>query len=463
MNKVDINRNRRHFLGAGAGMLGAFSSLGLLPGLANAAQAPVKDFKAMVCVYMSGGNDGNNMVVPLDTARYTRYQQVRSAARLALSQSASTLLQTRSSVLRSTPNPVSQNFAFHYGMPDLDALFAAGKVAVVLNTGCLVQPIVKDDFLAGNNLPAQLFSHTDQALQMQAGLGNVGATGWGGRLVDLLGTGGNLDAVAMANGGLFIEGVTTHGNLIPNNGRLELLGMNFWPQNEADARERALRRILQAENRNQIANAANRALANGMDLADQLKAAQNNGSIKTVFPGTTLAAQLKTVAQLIKIRATKGPGRQVYFVEQSGFDTHGGQAYAQNDVLSKVSAAMAAFYNATIELGLQNKVTSFTLSDFGRTLEPNSGGTDHGWGSHFMVLGGAVQGGLYGRFPDFVLDGNDDATGRGVWIPQFSTQQYGATLGKWFGADPSLLNSQVFNGELSRFALADLGFMGSAS
>mgnify|MGYP003384684242 CR=1 FL=1 len=460
MNHSHFNPKRRNLLGLGA--LGAFTGLGLMPNLANAAQAPVSDFKALVCVYLFGGNDGNNMVVPLDAVHYQKYQQIRGSSGLALSQAAKTLLATRSSVLRAAPSVIKQDFAFHYGMPELDALYAAGKLAVVLNSGSLQKPTTKADVLAGRGLPPQLFSHSDQQLQMQAASANVAGTGWGGRLVDLLGTGGDLDAVGLTNGGLFIEGTRTHGNLLPGNGKLNLAGMNFWPQKEADARRNALRKILMADRGNVIANAANQALANGMDLIDDLNAAQTGGSVSTVFPSTNLGVQMKTVAQLIKMRAAKGPGRQVYFVAQGGFDTHGGQSWQQFDSLRQVSGAMAAFYAATQEIGIDRDVTSFTLSDFGRTLQPNSGGTDHGWGSHQLVLGGDVTGGLYGQFPDFTLGGNDDATGRGVWIPQFSNQQFASTVGKWFGADPELLNTQIFKGELARFATDDLGFMDGA-
>ncbi|WP_338847493.1 DUF1501 domain-containing protein [Massilia sp. W12] len=459
MTKQNINQARRQALGLGlrASMLGGLASMGLLPG---AAQAAVTDYKALVCVYLFGGNDGNNMLLPLDAAHQALYQQVRGNSSIGLSQSAKTLLGTRTCTLQSTATPVEQPFAFHYGMTELDALFAEGKLASLLNVGSLSRPTSKADYQAGRNLPPQLFSHSDQQLQMQAGSPAVSGAGWGGRLMDLLSTGGDLDAVATSNGGLFIEGQNTHGNLLPSDGQLSMNGMNFWPDSAAAARRNALVKILRADHGNVLDNAANKALSNGIDLIADLQAANQNGALQTVFPGTDLARQLKTVAQLIKRRAAQGPGRQVYFVAQGGYDTHGGQSWQQFDCLSKLSAALAAFYRATQEIGVANQVTSFTLSDFGRSFQPNSGGTDHGWGNHHLILGDAVNGGnLFGRFPDFTLGGADDASGRGVWIPQFSIQQYGATLGKWFGLDNATLDQQVFKGELSRFALQDLGFM----
>ncbi len=452
--------SRRGFLGLGAqaGLLSSLSALGLL-GVAAPARAAVSDYKAMICVYLFGGNDGNNLIVPLDATRYGQYNNLRASHGLALSTAANTLLSPRSARLQASGQALDQPFAFHYGIPELDALYGQGNVAVVLNVGSLRQPLTKAQYQAGTALPPQLFSHPDQTLQMQAGSPAMGGTGWGGRLVDLLGTGGHLDAVSVGSNGLFVEGGATHGNLLPFDGQLSLSGMNFYPPNEANARRTALLKILGADTGNVIANAANKSLANGIDLITDLTAAQTGGSLQTVFPGTGLGNQLKTVAQLIKLRANQGPGRQVYFVSQGGFDTHSGQAYQQFDMLRQVSQAINAFQLGLAEIGAQNQVTSFTLSDFGRTLQPNSGGTDHAWGNHQLVIGAAVKGGLYGQFPDFTLGGPDDATGRGAWIPHFSNQQFGATLGKWFGADDAMLANQVFKGELANFGMTDLGFM----
>ncbi|SFV01959.1 DUF1501 domain-containing protein [Pseudoduganella namucuonensis] len=455
MSKQSMSRRGFLGLGAQAGMLGALSSLGLLA--AKPAHAAVADYKALVCLYMFGGNDGNNMIVPLDTVRYGKYTAIRGG--LALSANAKTLLGQRSARLQAVASPVDQPFAFHYGMPELDALYGQGQVAALLNVGSLRQPLTKAQYQAGTAIPPQLFSHPDQQLQNQAGTPSAAGTGWGGRLVDLLGTGGDLDAVALSSGGLFIEGAKTHGNLIPGNGQLNLAGMNFWPQAEADKRRAALVQLLSASNPNVVAATANRSLLNGMELVTDLKAAASGAALSTVFPGYGLAQQLKTVAQLIRLRSQQGPGRQVYFVSQGGFDTHGGQAYQQFDMLRQVSQSVAAFQQALGEIGAQQQVTTFTMSDFGRTLQPNSGGTDHAWGNHHLIIGGAVKGGLYGEFPDFTLGGGDDATGRGVWIPRISNQQYGATLGRWFGADTDMLETQVFKNELAGFAVKDIGFM----
>lgn len=454
------NMSRRRFLGAGAqaGLVGALSTLGLL-GAAAPARAAVGDYKALVCLYLSGGNDGNNMIVPLDATRYGQYSAIRASHGLALSVNAKTLLAPRGATLQAADQALHQPFAFHYGMPELDALYGQGNLAAVLNVGNLRQPLTKAQYLAGQHLPSQLFSHPDQTIQNQAGTPSAAGTGWGGRLVDALGNGGHLDAVSVGAGGLFVEGAATHGNLLPGNGQLDLAGMRFWPQKEADARRAALLHILSAQQPNLLAAAANQALLNGMELVTDLGNASSATPLATGFPGGALAQQLKTVARLIRIRAPRGPGRQVYFVSLGGFDTHGGQAYQQFDMLRQMSQALAAFQLALAEIRAEQQVTTFTLSEFGRTLQPNSGGTDHAWGNHHLVLGAAVKGGLYGQFPDFTPGGGDDATGRGVWIPRISTQQYGATLGKWFGADPDTLAKQVFRNELANFGTPDLGFM----
>jgi uncharacterized protein (DUF1501 family) len=454
------NCSRRQFLrgSAQAGLAGALSSLGLLTALP--AQAAVDDYKALVCVYLFGGNDGNNMLVPLDGPRYGKYAALRSASGLALSGAANTLLPARSATVQAVPDPVSQRFALHAALAEIDALFSQGEVAAVLNVGSLRQPLTKAAYLAGAGVPPQLFSHPDQTLQNQSGSPAGGGSGWGGRLVDALGTGGHLDAIALGTGGLFVEGVRTHGNQLPADGQLDLAGMNFWPQSAADARRAALRKLLGGGNANLAAVAADRALLQGMDLVADLKAAQTGAALATAFPATGLGRQLQTVAQLVRMRMAQGPGRQVFFVALGGFDTHGGQAWQQQDLFRQLAGAVAAFRQALGEIGAAQAVTAFTMSDFGRTLLPNASGTDHAWGNHQLVIGAAVKGGLYGQFPDFTLGGPDDATGRGAWIPQFSNQQFGATLGRWFGADPATLDLQVFNGELGRFPVTDLGFMG---
>ena len=178
----------------------------------------------------------------------------------------------------------------------------------------------------------------------------------------------------------------------------------------------------------------------------------------TVFPGTSIGNQLKQVAQILQLRTQIGLSRQIFFCSIGGFDTHSGQSWNQWDLLKQISDAMLSFYNATAELGIPDKVTTFTESEFGRTLQPSGTGTDHGWGNHHIVLGGAVKGGdIYGKFPVMALGGPDDSASRGAWIPSTSTDQFGATLAKWFGVDAAGLATVFPN--LGQFPVSDLGFM----
>jgi uncharacterized protein (DUF1501 family) len=428
-----------------------------LSGMAMPASAAVSDFKALVCLFLSGGNDGNNLAVPLDAVRYDQYTRLRSASGLALS--GDRLMPGRRSPLLTATTLGEQAFAFPASMASIDQWYGRGKVAVMLNIGSLRRPLTKSEYLAGGKAPGELFSHPDQQIQINAGMGAGGATGWGGRLMDALGVARSLDSVAVGATGQFVQGASVVTNLVPERDGLSLNGFSFWPQTEADERLKALQKVLSMDTGHRLSNAANKSLADGIALANTLKAAAA-GSLAATFPSTNLGAQLKTTAQLIAAHARLGPGRQVYYVSLGGFDTHGGQAWQQTDLLSQLSAAVDAFQTAITAASLDRNVTLFTASEFGRTLSPNATGTDHGWGSLSLVLGGAVKGGLYGEFPDFTLGGPDDASGRGVWIPRIGFQQLGATLGRWFGVGASALRTQVFPAELDQLPIKDLGFMG---
>lgn len=441
---------RRAFMGQSARSLGlaSLASTGLLS-LSAPASAAVSDYKALVCVFLPGGNDGDNTIVAREANRVKAYNAIRGGSGLALS--GANLMPTRASG--------DQAFAFNAQLSALDGLYGQGKVAVLLNMGNLAKPLTKAEYQAGAAVPGELFSHPDQQVQANAGLAAASATGWGGRLLDALGSGRPLDAIAIGSAGMFVQGNIHRGNLVPETGGFSLNGFNFWPQKEADQRMDALKKILANDSGNRVSNAANKALTDGMALSALLKTAAAV-PLAASFPGTGLGNQLKVAAQLIAYNAKQGPGRQVFYVSLPGFDTHGGQSWAHADLLGKLGAALSAFQTAITGAGLDKQVTLFTSSEFGRTFSPNSGGTDHGWGSHSVVMGGAVKGGVYGQFPDFTLGGPDDATTRGTWIPKIGNQQIGATLGKWFGADAATLDTTVFPLELKNFSTQDLGFMG---
>lgn len=443
------NSDRRHFLKLSAKLaaLGA-ASVGLGSRGVFAAEAAtttgLTDYKALVCVYLFGGNDANNMIVPLDL--YSTYQSLRSGIALSPNQ-----LLTITQGLKS--------YGLHYGMPEIKDLYNTGQVAFVLNMGQLEQPLDRAQYLAGINTPTNLFSHSDQTVQAQTGTSKPNGFGWGGRLLDGCGVNDTLAAISMSSPALFLQGMNVGGNVIPPGTGLNLSGMSFWPSNEAQSRRNVLDEILKIDGGNTIRKAANRQMADGLQLAASLQNA-SGGSEGLNFPGTTLGNQLKEVARLIKLRAPQGPGRQVFFCSMDGFDLHSSQDWNHWYLLSSLSQAVNAFHQAMGNLpdNMGNQVTLFTQSEFGRTLQPSGTGSDHAWGSHQMVIGGAVKGGIYGTFPEFALGGPDDANNRGVWIPKISTSQFGATLGKWFGADDGALNTAFDN--LSKFAgNTDLGFM----
>ena len=290
----------------------------------------------------------------------------------------------------------SNPWAFHYGLAEMPAIYAAGKLAVVLNVGMLTRPLTRTQYQQGMSAPSNLFSHSDQTVQAQTAMDQQVASGWGGRLLEIFGANDNLSAISLSSPALFLDGEYFRSNVVPPGSNLGLSGMSIYPSSAATARRQALNAILGMDGGNAMRHAANQAFADGLQLADTLANSGSVPALNTVFPGTGLGSQLKEVARLIRLRAQMGPGRQVFFCSAGGYDTHTGQDYQQWANLQELSKAMDAFYKATQEAGLVNQVTSFTQSEFGRTLQPNGSGTDHAWGSHQLVVGGAVKGGVYG-------------------------------------------------------------------
>lgn len=415
-----------------------------------ASQAPdgqtLTDYKALVCIYLFGGNDGNNLIVPLDPTRHAAYSSLRGDLALGAAE-----------MLAPIADAAGNPYALHYGLAELNPLYEDGHLAIVLNTGQLEQPLTKAQYAGGGPVPTNLFSHSDQTVQAQTGLPTPNGSGWGGRLLDCFDGSDSLAAVSVAQPALFLQGFSAGGNVIPPGSDLRLSGMSFWPNQQAQLRRAALEDILTMDGGNPIRQAANQAMADGLELADVL-AANGGGSIGTVFPGTSIGNQLKEVARLIQIRSSMGPGRQVFFCSVEGFDLHSSQDWTHWYLLNQLSQALDAFFEAIGTAGLAPQVTTFTQSEFGRTLQPSGSGSDHAWGSHHLVLGGAVAGGIYGTLPTLQLGGPDDANDRGVWIPTISTSQFGATLGRWFGASEENLAWAFPN--LIHFPSSDVGFMG---
>jgi uncharacterized protein (DUF1501 family) len=435
---------------ATASIVGGLSKFGLVSALAGGT-----DYKALVCIFYFGGNDSNNFIMPIDTAGYANYQTVR--ANLAIPQGSILPLQTGSSA----------NFGLHPNLPELQGLFNNQKsLAVLANVGTLVQPTTRAQYQKYQNLPENLFSHSDQQDQWQTTqLSGLPNSGWAGKVADKLNPTYNSGAtfppiLSVAGSPIFCTGdVTRPFSMNPGS----TPGVQGFDSSAAgQARFQALQQLLTFDTGLSLVQAASsvtsQAIQEGVVLANALK---NIPAIQTVFPAKNgLAAQLKQVAQVIAARSALGINRQIFFCSQGGFDTHSDQLPTQMGLYSQVSPAIAAFYQATQELGVANNVTTFTLSEFARTFQPGSnGGTDHAWGGHQIIVGGAVQGNkMYGTWPTLTPGGPDDTGSNGRWIPTTSVDQYAATLASWFGVAASDLPSIFPN--LANFPTNNLGFLG---
>ncbi|MCA1632311.1 MAG: DUF1501 domain-containing protein [Acidobacteria bacterium] len=464
-SRRDFLRNSVCALG-GMALASSVESFGIVNALTPQAAT---DYKALVCIFMNGGNDGNNMFVSLD--QYPSYAAARNASGLAIPQA---------SLLPVSPGS-GGSFGFNPSMPEMQARFGEGRLAVLCNNGPLVEPLTRTTYQNGTGKkPVQLFSHSDQVGLFQTAVANtVSQTGWGGRVADLTavlnGPATFPQNVSISGINLFLTGANTRqlaigdsntalNNVLP----LTMTGSAA----EQSARLASFNELRTLDNNFKLVRAASDTRSSALQTRAAL--ASVNPALTTLFPNTSLGRQLLQIARLIKAGNDPAAGinmkRQIFFAQIGGFDTHSGQhptvLGGQDLLLQQVSQAMNAFYNATVELGVQNNVTSFTLSDFGRTLQPagsgNAVGSDHAWGNHHLILGGAVRGGnLYGTYPTLALGGPDDTDGgsapRGRWIPTTSVEQYAATLAAWYGLSSSDLPA-VFP-LINRFPSPNLGFM----
>jgi uncharacterized protein (DUF1501 family) len=448
-----MGMNRRSFVQyaslAASGSLAGLRPFGALNAFAQT--APVPGYKALVCVFLFGGNDANNTLVPTDTVGYNNYATVRGPLALPQSQ----LIQ-----LASLPH-----YGLHSSLPEIAQLVDSGAAALIANVGTLVAPTTRANVTAQVNLPSNLFSHSDQQLQWQnAAQSSVTSTGWAGRMSDLLGGSFNPSAsipmiTSVAGNTLFCDGRSTT-PLAVNPGNLSGVSCGEGTA-ECGVRQAIAQSFLSFASGLNLVQADNAISQNAARYASVLtQAVSSMAPLATVFPANNpIATQLQQIAQLMQVRGSFGVNRQIFFAGIGNFDTHADQAGQQTLLLAQVSSAMSAFYQATQELGIANEVTTFTMSDFSRTFQPNSNsGSDHGWGSHHIVLGGAVKGAkLYGTYPTLALGGPDDFDMNGRWIPSTSTVQYAATLASWFGVSAAQLNS-IFP-SLGAFSSANLGFV----
>ena len=444
---------RRGFIRVTTATVGslALRPFGMLPAMAQSGSG----YRALVCVFLFGGNDSNNTVIPMDDASFQAYTSIRGS--LALSAAGLT---------PPVYSAANAPYAFHGKLPELASLFASKELAVVANVGSLVQPVSRAQYLAQQTpVPLNLFSHADQQLQWQTSIAQGNSpTGWAGRAADYIAS-QKINAsdfpvfFSVAGNALLGTGAATQPVAVAPGGTLQLAGFNSTAASEA--RWNALNNLLALDSGVALAQAANDTLANSIGDATALgKALAKGTALKTQFPATSLGAQLQQVAQVIQVAGYLGMSRQIFFCSLGGFDTHAGELEAHNTLYPQLSQAMAAFYAATQELGVAQDVTMFTESDFSRTFQPTtSDGSDHAWGSHHLVAGGAVQGGqIYGAFPTFALGGPNDTDTRGRWIPTTSIDQYGATLASWFGIPGTALPAVFPN--LANFGSQKLGFLG---
>ena len=457
--------SRREFLrrsGCGIGSAAALAAGIERFGLINA-MAQGSGYKALVCVFLGGGNDGNNMIIPADTAGYSAYSAVRGTSGLAIAQG---------SLLQVVPKSLGIPFGLHPSLAALHPLFDSGNLAVVCNVGPLVEPITKEAYLSGAPKPYQLFSHSDQIAQWQTSVSTgPSPTGWGGRVADAFGPDTGLPKVTALAGGAFTRGqITSPLSVAAAPAPLNtLLALNGFGTNTAEqTRKKTMEYLRTIDRGSALVRAAQDTTQRAVDLAATLNV---DPVLTTVFPNTSLGNQLKQIAKLIKFNQTSTAPltRQIFFCSLGGFDTHQGQVATQSNLLTQVGQAMKAFYDSTVELGLAPDVTTFTLSDFGRTFQPaGSGGivgSDHAWGNHHLVMGGSVFGGDFfgvpGKngtvFPTLQLSGPDDTDTRGRWIPTSSVDQYAATFARWFDVSASDINT-IFP-RLSHFSPSHLAFL----
>jgi uncharacterized protein (DUF1501 family) len=439
--------------------------------LGEAAAIDANDYKALVCVFLYGGNDHANTLVHADAVRHARYAAIRGPLTVARGALNATLLNPSQAL------PDGQQFALHPSMPELASLFNTGRAAVLFNIGPLIAPLTKSQFYSGDQdrfpSPPKLFSHNDQASVWQAS-GPEGSTqGWGGRLGDLAlaGNGGSLfTCISAAGSGVFVSGAQTLRYQVSTRGAVPMNPLNsvFGFPGMAGV----LRELTTEERAHVLEHEYNRIVARSVAAETSVNAALGGVSLGTPFPeGNSLAAELRVVARLIAARQALGVKRQVFLVSLGGFDHHDRLMTAHPGLLRRLSQALSAFQAAMIELGVADRVTTFTGSDFGRALTSNGDGTDHGWGGHQFVMGGAVRGqAFYGTAPapsigDTSAPDDQWHVGQGRLLPTTSVDQLAATLGRWFGANDNELqlvlpNLRHFGGSLAGISYPrDLGFM----
>jgi uncharacterized protein (DUF1501 family) len=473
-----MSASRRHFLSTAAalsgGMLGARASapfalslagLGAMAAQSASAADTSGPYKALVCLFMSGGNDSHNWVVPTDTRNHADYLAARRELAWPLHQ----LLG-----LSSPGQAVGRSFGMPQELQPLHALYEAGRCAVVANVGTLQRPTTKADFLADRQLPSKLFSHNDQQSTWQSLAPEGARSGWGGRMGDVLMSANQhpvFTAVSGAGNAVFLAGEKATQYQVGPAGPVGVGALGRPWTHGSTTTATALRRVLQAGAGNDFQSEYSRVMQRSLDTSALLQSALASTSVAPLpslpirLPSGAmlalqqdhLAQQLRVVAQMVAAAPRLGMRRQVFMVNIGGFDSHVNQMRDQPWLMASVAHAVGWFFGALDAQGLGSNVTLFTASDFGRTLNSNGQGSDHGWGAHHFVVGGAVRGRkIYGSFPSTALGSADDV-GSGRLLPSTSVTQYAATLGRWMGLSSTELSTVLPT--LGNFSSTNLGFV----
>ena len=465
MTYLHANASRRAFLQrlSQLSIAGAAAPWALnLAAIGEAAASTAADYRALVCVFLYGGNDYGNTLIPYDATHYAQYQAQRPTLAYAQSALAATALTPLTAPL--DRNGATYQYALAPELAPLLPLFNSGRLATLLNIGTLMQPTDKTQYANRSvPLPPKLFSHNDQQSFWQSSSPEGATSGWGGRIGDLFMAGnGNatFTCVNVSGNAVFMSGHTAVQYQVTPNGSVALNALKS-PLFGSSACSDALHSLIVAPRTHLFEAEHTRVVKRALEANDALTAALAGApAIATVFPaGNALGDQLKMVARMISVADALAAKRQVFFVSLGGFDTHDGLLSTHPGLLTTVANALAAFQAALAELNVEPQVTTFTASDFGRTLAGNNDGSDHGWGSMHFVLGGAVHGQrFYGTAPVIANNGVDDV-GQGRLLPTMSVDQLAATLGRWFGASDSDLLTVLPNLHNWDVGARDLGLL----